>query len=278
MPKVFQTPTSAYSPVPISHDLVFVHVMEGGCKGSVAWLCSGKVQASVHLCMNEDGTEVYQLVPLNMKAWGQCQFNGKGISLELPGFTDQGLPDERWKAAALIVAWLCRAYAIPPVWAPGGQGRGVCQHHDLGAAGGGHVDCSPVGSPQWLKFIEYVKFAYDDFGTDSLPPFALHGAPGPQEVTTPPFVTPEKSHGGAARNVPGDIVNHPTNSGYVAHSIQALQADLNDLGAYPPLAVDGGFGPVTQAALRKFQITHGLIGDAIPGPKTWAAISSALKS
>lgn len=277
MPRVVQTPTSAYSPTPISHDLVFVHVMEGGCAGSVAWLCSGKVQASVHLCMNEDGSLVYQLVPLGQKAWGECSFNGRGVSLELPGITSEGLPDARWRAAALIVAWLCRAYAIPPVWAQGGQGRGVCQHHDLGAAGGGHVDCSPVGSPVWITFIGYVKEAFDAFGDGPLPPFALHGAPGPHEVSAAPFVPVEPSHGGAARNQPGDIINHPTNSGYAAHSIAALQADLNDLGAQPPLAVDGGFGPVTERALRAFQATTpGLVQDGMIGPATWAAISAAL--
>lgn len=275
MPRVVQTPTSAYSPTPILHDLVFVHVMEGGSSGSVAWLCSSKL-ASVHLCMNEDGSLVYQLVPLGQKAWGECSFNGRGVSLELPGFTAQGLPDARWRAAALIVAWLCRAYAIPPVWAQGGQGRGVCQHHDLGAAGGGHVDCSPVGSPVWLTFIGYVKEAFDAFGDGPLPPFALHGAPGPHEVSAPPFVPVEPSHGGAARNEPGDVINHPTASGYAAHSITALQADANTLGANPALVVDGGFGPKTEAWLRGFQATRGLVVDGLIGPASWAALDEAM--
>lgn len=278
MPRVVQTPTSSYSPTAISHDLVFVHVMEGGYAGSVAWLCSGRVEASVHLCMNDDGSEVSQLVPLGMKAWGQCAFNSKGVSLELPGFTAQGLPEDRWRAAAMIVAWLCRAYAIPPVWAKGGLGRGVCQHHDLGAAGGGHVDCSPVGSPVWLTFIGYVKAAYDAFGSGPLPPFALHGAPGPAEVSAPPFVPVTPSHGGAARNEPGDVIEHLTASGFAPHSIAALQADLNLLGAKPALTIDGGLGPMTAAALREFQATHGLVVDGAIGPASWAALDTAVRS
>ena len=65
-------------------------------------------------------------------------------------------------------------------------------------------------------------------------------------------------------------------SGYAAHSIAALQADLNTLGAFPPLLVDGGFGPRTEMALRKFQIVHGLVQDGMIGPASWAAIEGAL--
>ena len=35
MPRVLQTPCSGYSPTQIAHDIVFLHVMEGGCAGSV---------------------------------------------------------------------------------------------------------------------------------------------------------------------------------------------------------------------------------------------------
>ena len=199
LPKVVQTPTKAYTPSLIKHDKVFVHMSEGSSAGGVAWLCSGNVQASTHLFMNEAGDVVYQLVPLQYKAWAECDFNGEGISIEIPGFTVQGIPEVRWRAAAVIVAWLCRAYSIPPIWARNGEGRGVCQHHDLGAAGGGHVDCSGIGSPTWLAFVGYVKEAYDAFGAGPLPLFVLHGAPGPHEITPPPDAPYEPSHGGAMR-------------------------------------------------------------------------------
>ena len=65
-------------------------------------------------------------------------------------------------------------------------------------------------------------------------------------------------------------------SGYPAHSIAALQADLNALGALPALIVDGGFGPKTEAALMAFQITHGLQGDGLIGPLSWAALDAAV--
>ncbi len=275
MPVVRQMPSPNYSPTLISHDLAIVHMCEGSYVGSTSWLCCASVGASAHLIMSEDGSEVSQLVPLQFKAWAECQGNGRGVSLEIPGITAQGIPEARWRAAALIVAWLCRAYAIPPVWAQGGQGRGIAQHHDGGVAWGGHVDCSGVGSPTWLAFVGYVKDAYDAFGDGPLPPFALHGLPAPHAVELPPNVLPEPSHGGAARNEPGDVVKHQTLSGYPAGSCADMQFLLNKYGVKPPLVVDGVAGPATLMELRSFQITHGLVGDGRIGPLTWAALRAA---
>ena len=275
MPVLKQTPSPNYSHAPISHDIVFMHVMEGGCAGSVAWLCQTESGASVHLCMSEDGQTVYQLVPFQFKAWAECSFNGRGISIELPGFTAQGLPDERWRAAAKIAAWLCRTYGIPPVWAPGGQGRGIAQHNDLGAAGGGHHDCSPIGSAVWQTFLGYVKEFYDAFGDGPLPAWGLHGAPAPHTVELPPNVPAEPSHGGATRNEPGDVVAHPTASTYPHGSAADLQWRLNKAGASPALAVDGIAGSATRNAIAAFQGKHGLFIDGLIGPLTWAALDAA---
>lgn len=47
--------------------------------------------------------------------------------------------------------------------------------------------------------------------------------------------------------------------------VRTLQAKLH-------VAVDGSFGPKTEAAVRTFQSTHNLVPDGIVGPKTWAAL------
>ncbi len=276
MPAVRQTPTHAYNPVEISHDLIFVHMAEGGSAGGVAWLCSGNVQASTHLFMNEAGDLVYQLVPLQSEAWAECRFNRRGVSMEIPGFTAQGIPEARWRAAALIVAWLCRAYSIPPVWARNGVGRGVCQHVDLGEAGGGHHDACGIGSPTWLAFMGYVKEAYDAFGDGPLPAFALHGAPNPHEVALPPQAAPEPSHGASPRIDPAAAVApHPTASAYPKGSVKDLQWRLAKVGANPALVIDGDEGDGTRAAIGTFQRAEGLPVTNDVNPPTLAKLYAA---
>ncbi|MCK1481028.1 N-acetylmuramoyl-L-alanine amidase [Bradyrhizobium sp. 197] len=49
--------------------------------------------------------------------------------------------------------------------------------------------------------------------------------------------------------------------------VRQIQTDLK-------LPVDGGFGPVTEAALRQFQRDHDLVPDGIVGPRTWASLET----
>lgn len=274
LPPIKQVVSPNYSPRPIAHDLFIFHMMEGGYAGSVAWLCRAATQAAAHLCMPKTGAEVTQLVPLQYEAWAECNFNRRGISLEIEGFTAQGMSDETIAAAAAIAAWTCRAYGIPLIWAKGGQGRGLCCHHDLGAAGGGHVDCCGVGDATWLKIMAAVKEADAALGTAPLPAWALHGLPAPHQVELPPNVPVEPSHGGAPRNNSGDTVAHPTDSTYPHGSVADLQFRLNKAGAQPPLVVDGQAGTLTRNALAKFQGAHGLYIDGLIGPLTWAKLDA----
>src|SRR5689334_3794969 len=55
--------------------------------------------------------------------------------------------------------------------------------------------------------------------------------------------------------------------------VTTLQTLLNyGHSGYPPLKVDGIFGPKTLARVQEFQRQNGLTVDGIVGPKTWAAL------
>ena len=55
-----------------------------------------------------------------------------------------------------------------------------------------------------------------------------------------------------------------------------IQGNLNILGATPPLTVDGQLGPMSVAAIKAFQTSHGLTADGIAGPQTKTAIYIAI--
>jgi hypothetical protein len=84
------------------------------------------------------------------KAWTQANANPYSVSAELCGFAAWTLAEWHQHPAMLqnCAAWIaeeCAAFGIPlrrltPSQAQGGQ-AGVCQHVDLGAAGGSHWDC-----------------------------------------------------------------------------------------------------------------------------------------
>lgn len=57
-----------------------------------------------------------------------------------------------------------------------------------------------------------------------------------------------------------------------------VQRALNLLGASPKLAEDGKLGPRSVAAIKSFQLSHGLVADGVAGPKTKIALNTALAS
>lgn len=250
--------------------LMVVHMMEGSYAGSIAWLCMVKAQVSAHLCMRALWPEWTQLVPLSRKAWHACNANPYSIGIEAEGFTAKGFDDVWAKSLAWGVAWLLKRYGLPCRWAEGGVGDGFCSHHDLGAAGGGHFDICEVGSPDWKRFQGFVEQAFAAFGDDPLPDWALHGLPPPMTVEPPPAVTPEPSHGGAARAEPGDV-----SGGATVGSTLWVQRRLVTLGINSTLDCDGLNGPQTGAAVARFQSNRGLFVDGIAGPKTITALEAA---
>jgi peptidoglycan hydrolase-like protein with peptidoglycan-binding domain len=76
--------------------------------------------------------------------------------------------------------------------------------------------------------------------------------------------------------MPGSISPWPVvKNGSNEHPVKTLQYLLRARGRR--VAVDGVFGPNTEAAVKAFQTSRGLAADGIVGPITWAALVVQVK-
>jgi peptidoglycan hydrolase-like protein with peptidoglycan-binding domain len=104
------------------------------------WFDNPNAQASSHIGNDAEGNDI-RMVPDERKAWTQAAFNSLALSIEQVGQADQGSwPVPQLDNTAKWVAHWSRKYGIPLTHS---TSNGVCQHSDLGAAGGGHHDCGP---------------------------------------------------------------------------------------------------------------------------------------
>jgi peptidoglycan hydrolase-like protein with peptidoglycan-binding domain len=74
---------------------------------------------------------------------------------------------------------------------------------------------------------------------------------------------------------PGSLPPPPA-SGHEVGTMQWLQDSLNQLGAKPPLDVDGEYGPATNKAVSAYQTAHGIKADGWAGPETVSSIVEEL--
>lgn len=234
-------------------DLIVCHDCEGSYQGSIAWFAMARSQVSAHIVLRDDGLEATQMVAFGNNAWHACSFNRRSVGVEMAGYAAKGFKAPEWDAAAAIIAWLLKHYALPARWAEKGIGQGFCSHHDLGQAGGGHND--PTTDPKvWASFVDRVVAAYGQQIPDVWP---ATGNAVPQPAQLPAGYTPTTD--------PRD--DEPEGS------VSWAQARLNALGvAWPYLTVDGLEGRATERAIAAFQGVRGLDRDGILGPKTIAAL------
>jgi N-acetyl-anhydromuramyl-L-alanine amidase AmpD len=64
--------------------------------------------------------------------------------------------------------------------------------------------------------------------------------------------------------------------GDIGKEVSDLQSALNKINLNSYLVVDGDFGPATEAAVKAFQATHGLVSDGVVGADTMAKINALL--
>jgi hypothetical protein len=131
--------------------LIVLHTAEGARTiESLGGYFQGNVQASSHTGADDKTNTIGEYVDRDDKAWTQANANPYCVSIELCGFAAWTANDwhDHPNMLANAAAWIAEEaahYGIPITKLSASQaqggGRGVCQHVDLGASGGGHWDC-----------------------------------------------------------------------------------------------------------------------------------------
>jgi hypothetical protein len=134
--------------------LIVLHTAEGALSFQSLgnYFASPSSGVSSHVGIDDTADTVGEYVARGQKAWTQADANPYALAAELCAFAAWTPAD--WAAhptmLANTAAWVaeeCAALGIPLIALTADQAQGgaagVCQHVDLGAAGGGHWDCGP---------------------------------------------------------------------------------------------------------------------------------------
>jgi hypothetical protein len=133
--------------------LLVCHTAEGATTyQSLGAYFQGPVDASSHVGIDDSVAVIGEYVKPDKKAWTAANANPVAVQAELCGFAEWSTAewDRHPHMLANTAQWIAeesKRFGIPirrltPAEAQG-NGRGVCQHVDLGAWGGGHWDCGP---------------------------------------------------------------------------------------------------------------------------------------
>lgn len=138
--------------------LIIIHSSEGAqtYQSLGNFFSNPSSQVSSHVGIDSTPNTIGEYVSRPNKAWTAANANPVAIQAELctPSGASVGWSTSDWNARPVMLSnlaqWIAEEaayYNIPIVRLTASQaqtnGRGVCQHLDLGGWGGGHVDCGP---------------------------------------------------------------------------------------------------------------------------------------
>jgi peptidoglycan hydrolase-like protein with peptidoglycan-binding domain len=230
--------------------LLVLHTAEGArtIESLGSFFQNPSAEVSSHAGADDKHNTIGTFVKPEHKAWTCAEFNPVAVQIETCAFAAWSTAewDKHPNMLDNVAKWIkeeAKKYGIPIVRLSAsqaqGSGRGVCQHSDLGARGGGHHDCGP-GFPM----DRVLKMAGGSGGGGST-------APAPPAGKAPPF--------------PGtNLVNFTS-----GHGTRDWQAQMDHRGWH--IAVDDLYGGESEKVCSQFQGEKGLAVDGIVGPETWNA-------
>ncbi|MFP2930943.1 peptidoglycan-binding protein [Pyxidicoccus sp. 3LG] len=168
------------------------------------------------------------------------------------------------QAAGILKGMLNQVKAKHPDWSEAQQLRGAVAAYNSG-----------VGNVQTIKNMD-VGTTGNDYSNDvwaRAQELAPHfgGASGADRPSAPNRPSAPSRPSGDRNVLSGQTLKE----GSSGQAVKTLQKSLEKLG-YELGAVDGEFGPRTEAAVKRFQTKHNLEADGIVGPKTRQAMEKAL--
>jgi len=109
-------------------------------------------KVSWHILVDGEGFDA-RCVPDAEKAWTQAAYNSVALSIEQIQPAD--MPREKWLSdyrpqLETVAGWIAKWSVTHGIPIRHSTSSGVCQHRDLGAAGGGHADVGPGYPFDWV--------------------------------------------------------------------------------------------------------------------------------
>lgn len=229
--------------------LIVLHTAEGSTtyQSLGSYFQNPASQVSSHVGIDDTPNTVGEYVTRDSKAWTAANANPVAVQAELCAFASWS--PATWSTHPVMLQncakWIAEEasiFGIPLIKLNAQQaqsnGRGICQHSDLGTWGGNHSDCGPS-----FPIDDVIKWA------------------GGTTPTPPPVVKPPA--------FPGTLlVNYTEGHGTITWQKQMVYRGWS-------LITDDKYGSESEHVCRQFQSEKGLSVDGIVGPITWDAAWTA---
>jgi hypothetical protein len=159
-------PSPNYSSGRSSTRLLIIHTAEGArtIESLGSFFANPDAEVSSQVGIDDTPNTVGEYVRNTDRSWAAASFNGVAVQAELCAFAEWSGNDWAGHPTMLenTAAWLAEEaarFGIPlellTAEQAQGNGRGVCGHNELGAAGGGHWDPGP--SFPWSRVLDLAR-------------------------------------------------------------------------------------------------------------------------